>query len=154
MPGSRPTGFLFGASAERLAEFVLGGFAFTTRVPYEVDIGHDFHCVLHRPAMNRRTLRAEPAFSVQVKSVPGPESYEAGTRAEWLSEQESPLFLCKVDRQNLTCAIYSTWNMHNAHLLHGPLHTVLEPNDTIEEFGHRRAPATHCTSRSGRLCSG
>jgi len=135
MPGSRPTGFLFGASAERLAEFVVGTFAFTTPVPYPVDIGHDFHCVLHRPAANRRTLRSGPAFSVQVKSTPGPVTYEAGDAAEWLSDQESPLFLCIVDRPNLACAIYPTWNMHNAHLLHGPLRTVLEPNATIEEFG-------------------
>ncbi len=135
MPGSRPTGFLFGASAERLAEFILGSFAFTTPVPYPVDIGHDFHCVLHRPAANRRTLRAGPAFSVQVKSTPEPVPYEAGDAATWLSDQESPLFLCIVDRPKLTCEIYSTWNMHNAHLLHGPLRTILEPNATIEEFG-------------------
>src|SRR5262245_46180776 len=135
MPGSRPTGFLFGASAERLAEFIVGGFAFTTPVPYPVDIGHDFHCVLHRPAANRRTLRAGPAFSVQVKSTHGPVAYEAGHAATWLSDQETPLFLCIVDRPKLTFAIYSTWNIHNAHLLHGPLRTVLEPNATIEEFG-------------------
>jgi hypothetical protein len=53
-PG-RPT--LFWASAEGLAEFILGSFAFTTLVPYQVDIGHDFYCVLHRAAANRRTLR-------------------------------------------------------------------------------------------------
>jgi hypothetical protein len=135
VPGSRPTGFLFGASAERLAEFIVGSFAFTTPVPYPVDIGHDFHCVLHRPAANRRTLRSGPAFSVQVKSTQGPVAYEAGDAAQWLSDQESPLFLCIVDRPKLTCAIYSTWSMHNAHLLHGPLQTVLEPNATIEEFG-------------------
>jgi hypothetical protein len=134
MPGSRPTGFLFGASAERLAEFMVGSFAFTTPVPYPVDIGHDFHCVLHRPAANRRMLRSGPAFSVQVKSTQEPVLYKTGDAAEWLSDQESPLFLCIVDRQKLTCAIYSTWNMHNAHLLHGPLRTVLEPNATIEEF--------------------
>jgi len=135
MPGSRPAGFLFGASAERLAEFILGSFAFTTPVPYQVDIGHDFHCVLHRPAANRRMLRSGPAFSVQVKSTQGPVTYEAGDAATWLSDQESPLFLCIVNRPVLTCSIYSTWNMHNAHLLHGPLRTVLEPNATIGEFG-------------------
>lgn len=114
---------------------MVGSFAFTTPVPYPVDIGHDFHCVLHRPAVNRRTLSAGPAFSVQVKSTQEPVPYEAGDAAKWLSDQESPLFLCIVDRQKLTCAIYSTWNMHNAHLLHGPLRTVLEPNASIEEFG-------------------
>lgn len=127
MPGSRPSGFLFGASAEDLAKFVLGTFAFVTPVPYPVDVGHDFHCVLHRRAADRRTLRAGPAFSVQVKSGEVP-PYEAGPAAEWLADQESPLFLCLVDRPNLTCAIYSTWNVHNAHLLHGPLRTVLEPD--------------------------
>lgn len=135
MPGSRPTGFLFGASAERLAEFIVGSFAFTTPVPYQVDIGHDFHCVLHRPAATRRTLRAGPTFSVQVKSTPDPVVYEAGDAAEWLSDQESPLFLCVVDRPKLNCEIYSTWNTHNAHLLHGPLRTILEPNADIGEFG-------------------
>jgi hypothetical protein len=133
MPGSRPTGVPFGASAERLAEFVVGSFAFTTPVPYPVDIGHDFHYV-HRPALNRRTLRSGPAFSLQVKSSPGPVTYEAGDAARWLSDQESPLLLCIVDRPTLTCEIYSTWNVHNAHLLHGPLRTVLEPNAKIEEF--------------------
>jgi len=145
MPGSRPIGFLFGASAERLAEFVLGSFAFTTPVPYPVDVGHDFHCVLHRAAANRRTLRAGPAFSVQVKATQEPVVYEAGDAATWLSDQESPLFLCLVDRQELTCAVYSTWNMHNAHLLHGPLRTVLEPGATAEEFGlpTRRGDTLH-----------
>jgi hypothetical protein len=79
-------------------------------------------------------LRSGPAFSVQVKSAPGPVAYEAGDAAAWLSDQESPLFLCIVDRTRLTCEIYSTWNMHNAHLLHGPLRTVLEPNAAIDEF--------------------
>jgi hypothetical protein len=137
MPGSRPTGFLFGASAEQLAEFIVGSFAFTTPVPYPVDIGHDFHCVLHRPAANRRMIRSGPAFSVQVKSKPEPITYKTGHEAKWLSDQESPLFLCIVDRRRLVCEIYSTWNMHNAHLLHGPLQTVLEPNSTIDQF---RAP--------------
>jgi len=134
MPGQRPSGFLFGASAERLAEFMVGTFAFTTPVPYQVDIGHDFHCVMHRPSANKRMLSAGPAFSVQVKSNPQPVTYDVGDAAVWLSDQESPLFLCVVDRQKLTCEIYSTWNVHNAHLLHGPLRTILETNGTIEEF--------------------
>src|SRR5258708_5256759 len=79
MPGSRTTGFLFGSSAERLAELILGSFAFVTPVPHQVDVGHDFHCVLHRPAADRRTLRAGPAFSAQVKSGEVP-PYEAGPR--------------------------------------------------------------------------
>ena len=127
-------GPLFGASAERLAEFIIGGFAFTTPVPWHVDIGHDFHCVLHRPAATRRMLLAGPAFSVQVKSTRRPVVYRAGPEADWLSEQGSPFFLCIVDRSRLTCEIYSTWNVHNAHLLHGALRTVLEPNSTAEQI--------------------
>lgn len=126
---------MFGATAERLAEFMVSTFAFTTPVPYQVDIGHDFHCVLHRPSANKQMLRAGPAFSLQVKSSPASVPYDAGDAADWLSDQESPFFLCVVDRQKLTCEIYSTWNVHNAHLLHGPLRTILQPNVTIEEFG-------------------
>jgi hypothetical protein len=154
MPGSRPTGFLFGASAERLAEFIVGSFAFTTPVPYPVDVGHDFHCVLHRPATNRRTLRAGPAFSVRVKSRPGPVAYEAGPAAVWLSDQESPLFLCIVDRPTLTCELYSTWNIHNAHLrtVHcGQSSSRARPSTSSS---YRCASTTRCTFRSAHSCSG
>jgi hypothetical protein len=133
MPGSRPTGFYSGFSAERLAGFILGGFALTTPIPHPVDTGHDFHCMLHRRAGDRRTLRAGPAFSVQAKSAPGPVPYHAGIEAEWLADQESPLFLCIVHRPSLTCELYSTWNMRNGHLLKGVLRSDLHPG-TLDQF--------------------
>ncbi len=46
-----------------------------------------------------------------------------------------------VQAECVCCAVdagvghHSTWNVHNTHLLHGPLRTILEPNATIEEFG-------------------
>jgi hypothetical protein len=59
-----------------------------------------------------------------------------------------------VDRSKLTCEIYSTWNMHNAHLLHGPLRTVLEPNETIDDSICQHESTTRCTSRLDHRCCG
>jgi len=89
--------------------------------------------VRHRRAGDRCTLRAGPAFSVQVKSAHGPVPYEAGIEAEWLADQESPLFLCIVHLPSLTCELYSTWNMRNGHLLKGALRTELHPG-TLDQF--------------------
>ncbi len=46
MPGGRLRSFRLGDRTELMAEFALNTIAFTTRVPRQEDIGHDFVCAL------------------------------------------------------------------------------------------------------------
>lgn len=114
MPGARLTSFTFGAIAERLAEYILGTMSFTTPVPYQDDIGHDFHCVLKTQSDDGRMTLAGPSFSVQVKSDHEPLVYEKPYEREWIGAQQDPFFVCVVERAESRCSIYSTWNVHNA----------------------------------------
>jgi len=80
-------------------------------------------------------LRAGPSFSVQVKSSPGPLTYETDAAREWISNQQNPFLVCIVDRATATCEIYSTWNMRNGHLSWGSKRTVLHPSGSLGDFG-------------------
>jgi hypothetical protein len=131
LPGARLESFRRGDSAERLAEFILGSFAFTAAVPRQEDVGHDFHCVLTIRDSETRMLRAGPFFSVQVKSTPGPVRYAKSHEVDWIVDQENPFFLCVADRENLRCDVYSTWNRLNAFTHHGRLVTELLPDEPL-----------------------
>jgi len=111
--------FTQGAISERLAESIIGTLAFTTEVPYREDVGHDFHCVLYVPSSDGKMLNAGPSFNVQVKSNRRALSYKKLHAREWLATQQTPFFVCTVDRERLTCDIYSTWNLHNGVLRYG-----------------------------------
>lgn len=132
MPGARLESFRHGDSAERLAEFILGSFAFTTAVPRQEDVGHDFHCVLSVRDSRTRMLGAGPSFSVQVKSTPEPVRYTKPYEIDWIVNQENPFFLCVADREGLRCDIYSTWNRVHAFTYHGQLPTQLVPDEPLD----------------------
>ncbi len=119
MPGARMTAFTAGAISERLAESIIGTMAFTTEVPYREDVGHDLHCVLYVPSNDGTMLNAGPSFNVQVKSNRRALSYRKLHSREWLATQRSPFFVCTVDRDKLSCEVYSTWNVHNGILRYG-----------------------------------
>lgn len=126
MSGARLYAPLLGDSAERLAEFIVGSFAFTTPVPYQIDIGVDSYCVLHDPdVFQKEMVKAGLSFTLQVKSNRRPIKYLTRHAIEWVTNLDNPLFVCIVDRRKLRCQIYSTWNMQNALLLYGPMKTVL-----------------------------
>jgi hypothetical protein len=129
MPARRSTNLRQGDHGERFAEFVLGSFAFTTRVPRPEDIGHDFHCVLaERDMTSDRFLLTGPSFTVQVKSDDKELSFDLGHQVQWAARQENPFFLCVVTRADLRCDLYTTWNRMNGFLLYGDtLPAVLIP---------------------------
>lgn len=133
MPGARLESFRHGDSAERLAEFILGSLAFTTAVPRQEDVGHDFHCVLAVRDGETRILRAGPSFSVQVKSTSEPVRYTKPHEIDWIVDQENPFFLCIAERKRLRCDLYSTWNRLNAFAHHGRQSTELLPDVPIAQ---------------------
>ncbi|MDD5368954.1 MAG: hypothetical protein PHQ40_07715 [Anaerolineaceae bacterium] len=116
MPGGRLRNPRFGDTDEKIAEAILSFIAFTTSVPREEDVGHDFVCALieHEDAI----LKAGLPFTVQVKSISQLETfiYEKPYECNWLENQELPFFIGLVDRAKLRIDLYSTWNIHNSYL--------------------------------------
>ncbi len=134
MPGARYKDFRLGDGSELLAEFILNSMAFTTRVPRQEDIGHDFFCVLAEH--DRKMIKAGPFFTVQVKRGHRNVVFEKDYEIEWIQKQENPFFVCIVNRDSHSVDIYSTWNMHNGFLAKHANKVILipgGPNDTFQE---------------------
>jgi hypothetical protein len=100
MPGGRLRTFRLGNRAELLVEQLLAGFAFTTRVPLQEDVGIDFFCSLIE--QEDQLLKAGPFFSVQAKSSNEPIVYKKPHELEWIRNQENPLLICVANRQALS----------------------------------------------------
>lgn len=132
MPGARPRSYRFGDNAELLAEFILNCLAFTTRVPRQEDIGHDFLCSLAE--RDDLLLRAGPFFTVQVKSNHESIVFEKPYETDWIRKQDNPFFVCVATRNNLTIELFSTWNMHNGFLYRKADRIVLVPGGPNDEF--------------------
>jgi len=111
MPGGRLRSFRLGDRAELLVQHLLAGFAFTTPVPRQEDIGVDFMCSLIIGYENASLLRAGPFFSVQAKSPNQVISYQKPHELEWITNQENPLLICVADREDGAMDVYSTWNL-------------------------------------------
>lgn len=114
MPGGRLRSYRLGDRTELLAEFVLSTIAFTTRVPRQEDIGHDFLCALSE--LRNGFYWAGPSFTVQVKSDNKPLEFDKPHEIAWIKEQENPFFLAVGNRKALKLDIYSTWNRLNGFL--------------------------------------
>jgi len=109
MPGARLRTFRLGDRSELLVEQLLAGFAFTTRVPRQEDVGADFFCsLIHQ---QEHLLKAGPFFTVQAKSSTEAVVYEKPHEVEWITNQENPFLLCVADRKALAMDVYSTWNL-------------------------------------------
>jgi len=111
MPGARLRSFRLGDRSELLVEHLLAGFAFTTRVPRQEDIGIDFLCSLITGYDGEKLLRAGPFFAVQAKRSAVEIVYEKPHELEWITNQENPFLLCVVDREADAMDVYSTWNL-------------------------------------------
>src|ERR1700728_777592 len=109
MPGGRLRTFRLGNRSELLVEQLLAGFAFTTRVPLQEDVGIDFFCSLIRQEGN--FLTAGPFFVVQAKSSTDDIVFEKPYELEWIKNQENPLLICVTNREALAMDVYSTWNV-------------------------------------------
>lgn len=132
MPGARSRNFRFGDSSELLAEFILNTIAFTTRVPRQEDVGHDFLCSLSERDGN--LLRAGPFFTVQNKSDHEKLIFEKEYEIDWLKRQDNPFFICVSDRKNLSVELFSTWNMHNGFVHRRADKVILVPGKPDDEF--------------------
>ena len=95
-----------GDSAELLAEFVLGHVAFVSRVPRQVDVGHDLHCLIRE--RRGRTHHAGQFFAVQVKTPRGHLAYRSNEKSLWLRGQANPFFYCVSDPRALRVDVYWT----------------------------------------------
>ena len=111
MPGARLRSFRLGDRSELLVEHLLAGFAFTTRVPRQEDIGIDFLCSLITGSEGKELLKAGPFFAVQAKSSAEKLAYKKAHELEWITNQENPLLLCVADRKATAMDVYSTWNL-------------------------------------------
>jgi len=128
VPGGRHRTFRFVDRTELLAEFCLNTIAFTTRVPRQEDIGHDFFCVLSVPKDSKDNLVwAGPSFTVQVKSDTKPLIFEKPHELDWLRHLENPFFLLVGNLEDLAIEMYSTWQRLNGVLLKGAQRIVLKP---------------------------
>lgn len=110
MPGARLRSFRLGDRSELLVEHLLAGFAFTTRVPRQEDIGIDFMCSLIY-GEGEHLLKAGPFFTVQAKSSPQEIAYKEPYELEWIRNQENPILICVADRGATAMDVYSTWNL-------------------------------------------
>jgi len=111
MPGARLASFRLGDRSEVLIENLLTGFAFTTRVPRQEDVGIDFLCSLITGNYKDDLLRAGAFFAVQARSSAEKLIYEKPYELEWIGNQENPLLLCIADRKKMAMDVYSTWNL-------------------------------------------
>lgn len=132
MPGARYRDFRFGDSAELLAEYILGSMAFTTRVPRQEDVGHDFFCVLAEP--DGELLMAGPFFTVQTKKGAGTITYQKEYEVKWIKQQENPLFICQTNTDSLSIDLYSTWNMHTGFLAKDARKIILSPGGPEDNY--------------------
>ena len=133
MPGARHPNFRLGDRTELLAEFCLNTIAFTTRVPRQEDIGHDFFCVLSE--VRQDLLWAGPSFTVQVRSAPDPLVFEKEHEIAWIKNLENPFILIVGHRDELRVDIYSTWMRLNGFLRKAANRIVLNPGPPKEGFG-------------------
>jgi hypothetical protein len=111
MPGARMASFRLGDRSEILVEHLLAGFAFTTRVPRQEDIGIDFLCSLITGDNGEGLLKAGPFFAVQAKRPKEKLTYEKTHELEWITNQENPLLLCVAHREKAAMDVFSTWNL-------------------------------------------
>jgi hypothetical protein len=111
MPGARLASFRLGDRSELLVEHLLAGFAFTTRVPRQEDIGIDFLCSLITAYDGAQLLKAGAFFGVQAKSSAEKLVYEKPHELEWITSQENPILLCVADRTAAAMDVYSTSNL-------------------------------------------
>jgi hypothetical protein len=140
MSGARLRSFRLGDRSELLVESLLAGFAFTTRVPRQEDIGIDFLCSLISGNKGETLLKAGPFFAVQAKSSTEEITYDKPHELEWISNQENPILLCVADRKTAAMDVYSTWNLLCGVLGGGlggnikPTRITLRPGETGEDW--------------------
>jgi len=123
MPGARQADFRMGDRTELLVQFCLNAIAFTTPVPRQEDVGHDFLCALAEP--HGDMLWAGQSFMVQAKSNTKPLIFEKPHELAWLRGQENPFLIAVGHKADLRVDIYSTWQRVSAAMQHAASRIVL-----------------------------
>lgn len=98
--------FRLGDRTEILAEMCLNILAFTTKVPRQEDIGHDFICFL--ALKEGGYLYAKEAFTVQVKSDKRKIIYKGKEKLQWIRSLENPLYFLVGNKKRMQIEIFST----------------------------------------------
>jgi hypothetical protein len=111
-----------------LVESCLNAIAFTSRVPRQEDVGHDFFCILSKAQDG--LVWAGPSFTVQAKSDCRPLVFEKPHQVRWVTHLENPFFIAVGDRGNLQIEIYSTWARLNGFLRKAARKITLKPGLT------------------------
>jgi hypothetical protein len=128
--------FRQGNRSEYLALYILSALGICISVPRQEDIGIDFYCSLAKNEGKRMTFYSP--FVVQVKSSSekeisygGPDKKKRWKKEEieWLFNQELPLLIAIVDKENLIMKLYATSNMWAARYTGGDVgQVVLQPD--------------------------
>jgi len=95
-----------GSRSEILADYLFSGWGTVTPARRQDDHGIDLFCTLTK----RQGKLAEVTnyFSVQVKSKSARWRLHSSDEIKWLIEYPTPLYLARVDKQQLIVSIYRT----------------------------------------------
>lgn len=105
----RKRSFRLGDRTELLAEMCLNTLAFTTKVPRQEDVGHDFICFLSH--LEDDLFYAGKTFTVQVKSNKRKIVYKTAKHAEWLRSLENPYYILVGNKKKMQFELFSTWRV-------------------------------------------
>jgi len=106
MPGSTSANFHEGSRSEYLAQYVFASFGTAVAVPHQEDTGLDLYCTLTERL--GQEIWPQAYFSVQVKSNATPWTFPAQQSVKWLIEHPLPVFLCVVNKVDVSLQIYHT----------------------------------------------
>jgi hypothetical protein len=100
-----------GSRAEIIAQYFFSEFCIAERVLKENDFGIDLYCSL----MDVSGLMGYTStlFGVQIKSGEATFQYSGESVSAWLKQINVPLLMCRVNRDELSVAIYSTWAINS-----------------------------------------
>lgn len=116
MSGQRHVMDSIGNTYEDFAEFLMGRFTATIRVPGKKDFGIDFYC-LPRLSNGSRTETAVELCSLQIKGGKSELAYGGlndrhewkAHEFDWLRSLTAPLYLVRVDAGCSTVDLFSLW---------------------------------------------
>lgn len=103
--------FRQGSRAEIIAQYFFSEFCIAERVVKENDYGIDLYCTLMKKTGSIGLTST--LFGVQVKSSDAPFSYSGEYVKTWLRTINIPLFMCRVDRSELSVKVFSTWTLNS-----------------------------------------
>ncbi len=114
--------FRQGSRAEQIAQYFFSEFCIAERVLKENDFGIDLYCSLMD--VSGVMGYTSTLFGVQIKSGEAAFQYSGEYVSEWLKLINIPLLMCRVNQNELSIKIYSTW----------PINSLLSGNYTFNKI--------------------